>query len=423
MRTVLSLFLILVAGLVIYVGSRDLIPPKHMTFAAGSKNGGYWQLAEQYKAILARDDIDMEILETGGSVDNVALIEEGKADAGFLQGGVTGPENAESLGAVFFEPMLFFARSDRQIPANPASWTGLKIAAGGKGSGTHAGMVSFARAAKIPPGANQFLPIGQKAAADALVARQADLAMFIAPIDAQYLTALLQSQEFKIFRVDYVEAISSRLPQSQVVQIPAGAASMLPPVPPQRTGALAMVAQLIAQDTLHPSLVDRLVEAARIIHSHRDAITADRQFPTMANISLPPDSHAHNLLRDGTSPLSQFLPYWVLAQINRFVILLVPVIVLLLPMLRTVPRIYAWRMRSRVYRHYDDIKSIDTEVRAVDSEPDLEALDRRLVEIDGSLAELDLPLPYSEFAYTARLHIDLVRKRIADRLALQPVET
>ncbi len=173
---------------------------------------------------------------------------------------------------------------------------------------------------------------------------------------------------------------------------------------------------MIAKDTLHPSLVDRLVEAARIVHSHRDAITSDRQFPSMNNVSMRQDTYAHNLLRDGTSTLAQYLPYWVVAQINRFIILLVPVVVLLLPMLRAVPRVYAWRIRGRVYRYYDDIKAIDEKVRSQSAADALNALNEELSQIDQQLADLELPLPYSEYSYTARLHIDLVRKRIEDRL-------
>ena len=47
---------------------RDLPPPDRIVFAAGSRDGGYWNVAEQYRAKLALDGIDVEILETAGSV-------------------------------------------------------------------------------------------------------------------------------------------------------------------------------------------------------------------------------------------------------------------------------------------------------------------------------------------------------------------
>jgi hypothetical protein len=75
-------------------------------------------------------------------------------------------------------------------------------------------------------------------------------------------------------------------------------------------------------------------------------------------------------------------------------------------------------MRRRIYRYYKDIKGIDANVREEKDPAVLTALDEELTDIDRKLADLSLPLPYSEYSYTARLHIDLVRKRIGDRLAL-----
>ncbi|MEM6906643.1 MAG: C4-dicarboxylate ABC transporter substrate-binding protein, partial [Pseudomonadota bacterium] len=90
---------------------------------------------------------------------------------------------------------------------------------------------------------------------------------------------------------------------------------------------------------------------------------------------------------------------------------------LLIPVLRVLPGLYAWRMRSRVWRHYQEIREID---RTVMDSRDPEALDRmrtKLDAIDAEIASLALPLAYRDYAYQARLHIDLLRGRIAERRA------
>ena len=48
----------------------ELVPPKHLTLAAGRPGGAYYVLAQQYAQILARDGIEVEILDTAGSVAN-----------------------------------------------------------------------------------------------------------------------------------------------------------------------------------------------------------------------------------------------------------------------------------------------------------------------------------------------------------------
>jgi len=109
--------MVLIAGLVL----DSLRPPTTMRLAAGPSGGGYYQVAEQYRAILARDGIDLELVETSGSVENADLISKREVDAAILQGGikVADPET-ETIGALFFEPMIFLVRKDSDVPGNPA---------------------------------------------------------------------------------------------------------------------------------------------------------------------------------------------------------------------------------------------------------------------------------------------------------------
>jgi hypothetical protein len=110
----------------------------------------------------------------------------------------------------------------------------------------------------------------------------------------------------------------------------------------------------------------------------------------------------------------------VVAQVNSFALLLVPVLVILFPLLRAVPGLYEWRMRSRVYRHYVDLLEIDRQAMAAADPARLAALGSRLDAIERDLVRLRLPLRFREYAYTMRQHIDLVRNRIVDRRAPGP---
>jgi hypothetical protein len=109
------------------------------------------------------------------------------------------------------------------------------------------------------------------------------------------------------------------------------------------------------------------------------------------------------------------LPYWVTAQISRFAILLLPIVFLLLPLLRALPGVYKWGVRRQVFRHYARIREIDAEAAGTDDRGELDRLDAELALIDQHIAGLKLPLPHRDYAYTARMHIDLLRKKIADR--------
>jgi len=122
------------------------------------------------------------------------------------------------------------------------------------------------------------------------------------------------------------------------------------------------------------------------------------------------------MLARGPSPLYRFLPYWVVAQINSFALLLLPVLVLLFPLFRVVPGLYDWRMRARVYRHYVDLCAIDDRAMVETDPSELARLGRRLDAIEADMVTVSLPLSYREYAYTMRMHIELVRARLAARL-------
>ena len=398
--------------------SRDLLPPSTVRFAAGIEDGGYWRIATQYRDILAEDDIDLELIATAGSVENAQLMAEGKADAALLQGGIVAGDRIETLGAVFTEPFLIFARptAGADVPRNPAQWSGLRIAAGDEGSGTRAAAQAFLNAADLSGDANTLLPQGGADAAQALMSGDADVALFVAPLSAPYLSQLLADETATLLQLDHIVALSRRMPQSILVDVPSGAFALDPPLPARERQLLGLVARIVAQPELHPAIVDRLVEAAREVHEPGDVITPEGQFPSMENTSLPQDAYARDLIADGPSPLNAFLPYWVVAQISRFAILLLPIVFLLLPLLRTLPGLYKWSIRNRVFRHYARIREIDEAAAETTDPQQLRELESELAELDREIASLNLPLTYRGYAYDARLHIDLLRKRIANRV-------
>ncbi len=410
--------------------ARDLPPPERVRFAAGIEDGGYWRFAERYRDILAEDGISLDLVATAGSVENAALLASGAVDAALLQGGIEPDVPVETLGSVFIEPLLIFARLDTAtgdggavapdrpvgIPRNVAEWAGLRIAAGAEGSGTRAATSSLLAAAGLPGADNTLLPLGGADAAGALAAGEADVAVFVAPLSAPYLQPILSDPDVMLLPVAHVVALSRRMAQARIVDVPSGAFSLDPPLPAEDLRLLGLVARIVAEPHLHPAAVDRIVEAAIRVHGPGDVLTSAGTYPSMADAALPQDSYARDLLADGPSVFADILPYWGVAQINRFAILLLPIVFLLLPLLRALPGLYAFRVRSRVFRHYARIRQIETEAARTTDAGHLKDLQTELREIDDEIARLKLPLAYRDYAYNARLHIDLLLSRIASRV-------
>lgn len=392
-----------------------LHPPGGLRIAAGPAGGAYIEVARSYEEILAQDKVRLDIVETAGSAENAELIEDGTVDAAFLQGGIdVDPKRAEAIGTVFFEPMVFLVRADALIPRNPALWTGLRINSGAQGSGTADAFRDFERVVGLTKDDNDHLSLPYDQAASALHDGTLDIAVFVAPIDAPYLLSAYEDSGLKLLKLDNVEAISRRLSYATVVTVPTGGMSLNPVLPSRPVELIALKARLVVRPDLHPALVNRLTMAAIAVHQARGIITDAGVFPGVDGTGLPINNTARQLILEGPSTWHDWLPYWVAAQVNRALLLFLPFFFIVLPLVRLLPRGYAYFQRWRVWQHYPEIRQIELELSDNPTSEDLKRMQQHLHALDEKLADLSLPAAYRQGQYDARLHLDLIQKRIAE---------
>lgn len=393
----------------------QLHPPGGLRMAAGPEGGAYIEVAQDYASILSQDDVRLEIVETAGSVENARLIEDGVVDAAILQGGIqVDPDRAQAIGNVFYEPMIFLAREDAWIPPNPALWRGLSINSGARGSGTADAFRDFERAVGLSEADNVHAALPYDQAAAALLDGTLDIAVFVAPIEAPYLLAAYEEPGLKVLKLDHVEAISRRLSYATVVTVPTGGMSLSPVLPPRPIDLIALRARLVVRPGLHPALVNRLTMAAIKLHQARGIITDAGVFPGIDGTDLTMNNTARQLILEGPSTWHNWLPYWVAAQVNRVLLLFLPFFFIVLPLVRLLPRAYAYFQRWRVWQHYPEIRQIELELAENPTQEDLAQMQIHLHALDEKLADLRLPAAYRQGQYDARLHLDLVQKRIAE---------
>ncbi len=390
-----------------------LHPPDRLTIAAGPENGAYAAIAQRYREILARDGITLEIVPTAGSVENARLIASRAVDVALLQGGIDVPEpGAEAIGAVFFEPLVFLVRAGAEISGNPALWSGLRINSGQEGSGTAAAFRDLEAAVGLPPDRNTHLSVSYAESIAALLRGEIDIAVFVAPIDAPYLVAAYGDERLHFLRLVHTEAISRRMVYADTVTVPAGAISLDPVLPIGAFSLVALKARLAVVPDLHPALVNRLTMAAMELHRERGIITEHQTFPSVEGARLPVNNAARQLIVEGPSTWHDWLPYWIAAQINRVLLLLLPFVFIVLPLLQALPGIYAFFMRWRVWQYYPELGRIEEELAARPEGAALDQLQARLEAVEARLAGMRLPVAYRQGQYDTRLHIDLIHKRI-----------
>jgi TRAP-type uncharacterized transport system substrate-binding protein len=90
-------------------------PPSKFVIAGSFPGGHYERLAHEYKEILARSHVTVEVRTTAGAVDNLKLLQDPNSDIqiGFSQGGISNSKQAPdllSLGRINHQPFWLFHR-------------------------------------------------------------------------------------------------------------------------------------------------------------------------------------------------------------------------------------------------------------------------------------------------------------------------
>ncbi|MEM1446131.1 MAG: TAXI family TRAP transporter solute-binding subunit [Planctomycetota bacterium] len=420
-------------------------PPGTVTLSTGAPGGAYEAKAQRYASAFDGSGIALRLLPSAGSAENVQRLLDGEADAALVQAG-TVPENAdetlEAVVAVAYEPLLVFVRTPEDLSAANAPPTdaatggasgdtsggntlgvlsGKRVAIGGEGSGTAALINTLLDALQLRDTADAtgttLLPLGGRDAAAALKAGDLDAACFVMDPDSPLVTDLLAAPGVSLLDLRRSPAWSHRLPYLEAVTIDEGVIDPVANLPKQNVRTVAPVAYLAVRRDTHRAVVQLLVEAAKDDPEARSLVAAPGSFPSLQRMDLPVADEAEFFFERGPNFLHRLFPFWLASLIDRLIILVLPLLVVLIPLVRAAPPILRWRVRSRIYRWYRELRVIDNDLARADL-PDarLNADLDLLRELDDEVAETEVPLSYMEEFYNLRLHVAYMRQRVEQRL-------
>jgi TRAP transporter TAXI family solute receptor len=324
-------------------------PPRHVRIASGAPQGAYAESARRYREILARDGITLEVFATSGSMENLQLLQAktGGADVAFVQGGTGSPDTPGllSLGSVFFEPLWVFVRD--AVPARyVGDLVGRRLALGVEGSGTRVLALQLLQASGVPEGPN-LLAMGGDEAIQALLKGTVDAAFFVTARPQPQLDPLLRAKRVRLMSFAQADAFAQRFRFLSKLILPEGRLDLAADVPPADVTLLAPAAALVAREELHPAIIDRLIQAATEVHGGGQLFSEPGQFPSPRFVDIPISPDAERYLRLGPTFLRRHLPFWAAAMVERFMVMLIPIVTLLLPLMRFAPPVYKWQVRRR----------------------------------------------------------------------------
>ena len=389
-------------------------PPRHVRIASGATQGAYAESALRYREILARDGITLEVVPTSGSMENLALLQapRGGVDVAFVQGGTGSPDTPGllSLGSVFFEPLWVFVRG--AVPARYVSdLAGRRLALGVEGSGTRVLARQLLQASGVAEGPN-FLALGGDEAVQGLLSGTVDAAFFVTARPQPQLDPLLRDKRVRLMSFAQADAFAQRFRFLSKVILPEGRLDLAANVPATDVTLLAPAATLVARADLHPAIIDRLIQAAVEVHGGGQLFAEPGRFPSPRFVDLPISPDAERYLRLGPTFFRRHLPFWAATMVERFMVLLIPVVTLLLPLLRFAPPVYKWQVRRRIFRWYGALRDIEERALAATAPSERAEVMRELDRVDAEVGKIQIPLGYEESHYNLRMHIHFIRRML-----------
>ncbi len=426
----------------------DPTPPRRVTLATGPAQSAYAAFGERYAKALAVHGIEVVLVPSEGSSDNLRLLRAGQADLGFVQGGTGASVDDEgsgivSLGSLFVEPVWLFYRAGIALappadapqprtakavaapsPASPApldalaQLAGLRVNLDTEGSGVPNLMAKLLEANRVEAGALKLTHLAQTPATVAFLDKTLDAIVFASAPESLMVQMLLQTPEVRLMDFAQSEAYARRFPFLTPVVLPQGVVDLASNVPPRDVRLVASTTSLLAREGTHPALVQLFADAARNLHGGAGWFNRAAEFPNPRNAEFPLAKEAERTMRDGTPMMQRYLPFWVANLVERMWLALGVILALLLPLSRIVPPLYAFRIRSRVFRWYGQLRDIENQLDS--GHADLDTLTTRLDQLDRVANGINVPLSYANELYALRNNIYAVRKRLLAGAPPQP---
>lgn len=396
--------------------------PKVVTISTGPEGSSFQRAAERYAKAFERNGVKLRLRPSAGSLENLRRLADpaGDVDVGFVQVGVRLPEakpgerrrELATLGTISRQPLWIAVRG--AAPAQLSALAGRRLVVGAEGSGTRVVATALLKAYGVEPGgATALLDLDDDLVGTALERGEIDAAFLMGDsASPRVIRAIIQRPGINVVELSQLDALLRRNHELDRIVIPMGAFDLARNVPPSDVTLLGVSVELVARGDLHPALSDLLLETMRDVHGRPGLLQKAGEFPAAREHELPLSADARRYYESGKRWLYRTLPFWAASLADRFLMVLVPLLLLLVPVFRLLPSLYRWRVGLRISSVYSALLELERDI--LDHGPeDRAALGARLDAIERRADALKLPVAFAGQFYVLREHIGFVRRRLA----------
>jgi len=394
-------------------------PPKSIEMATGFPTGLYYQFGERLKSELTQDGVDLHVRSTGGTLDNLALMSDPKSGVGFamVQGGVANINDYPklvSIAGMFYEPIWVWYRdgafkNDGGQLKILSQLKGKRVSIGNEGSGTLALTKDLLKASGIAENELSAERLKPDEAIAKLSSGNLDAVFIVAAAEAPILKKFYSIPGIRLMNFDQADAYTRNLTYLSKVTVPRGLLSIQYDQPRQDIQVMAATATLVAHENVSPAMVSLLLGASYDILKSYSRLQKVGEFPSGVGLDFPLHVDAEIYLKDGPSFLHRHLPFWTAVWAGRFVKIVIPLLVILIPLFTYIPTAKNFFLRLKLSQVYEELKVIEKNAENPQLRDknfrDLEAIERRVGNIKVSMLD-------AKELYDLKGHVGEARARL-----------
>lgn len=264
-----------VVGFALYRATTRL--PKSVVIAAGPAGGRYYELSRQI-ADRVKDElgVNVEVLETDGSLANLHKLRNNEADFALYQPDTArmiehreDPGDAAFVANLYSEVIHIFHRLDRGIE-NAWDLRGKRVALGRPDSGDYAANQMLFKHLGINLDEVDAVPLGYSQIQEQFESGELDAACISAGLHSPIFQHLASNPELKLISVPYADAMALQHVSTWPAQIPAGYYRTETNVLPDKNiETVSRRAKLLTHPDAPTVLVEKLTEIVMDEHFQR----------------------------------------------------------------------------------------------------------------------------------------------------------
>ena len=331
----LLIFLLCIALPLLIYWSRPY-PVQPLRLAMGQPGSSYQALGHKLADYFKQYGLRIELMETGSMSEGVNKLDDNDSliNAAFMTAGQPAPQQWSglvSLGSVQYSPLWLIYRG--APPKNDAEIFRKRIAIGADGTNTQALFRTLAQAngVKLADQPN-LIKVKHTEAVSLLNAGMIDAVFMVDGFDSENVQNLLKHPDNRIYNFEMADAYTRQISYLNKLSIPKGSLNLVGPNPEVDKNILATSITLVVEEDTHPYLQWLLLKAIRDIGNEGSRFFAPPNFfPAQLDDTSNLSGVAQRFYESGFPELTQHLPWWLAIYLDRFWVVLLTILAIVIP--------------------------------------------------------------------------------------------